>query len=1076
MKKLQKYVSFILCFCMVFSLFVGTNVTLVKATGLQDENLMPEEDLLLTAEGVALTNVSIQMPEGKTIKVWYRFSDGVNWDAAWQDGSTGISIPSSAKNMEILLGEATQNNYTIRLVDNGAGIIAPKGIQSSTDCVDSVPGGKGGTGFWDATFIDGATHNFQIEVEVTGGGGSGGGGPAGGPGDVRFCIRENPQGGRIYYATSTEGPWTQQDDNTTQPATAFDGIGNIYIKYECNPGWQLSYRVEDSDQKSKNRVNYNDTNQILTFDRITNIAQFPYSAANAYEVVVNFMEDESNDANWENQFTKYFNPGLNVVSQYIGSSEGCITYEFLKDDAALAAVLARAEDSPTNATVLDQRKVEEAINPLLDRSKSQSEKYSHAASCGMFGIPAAVDSTSAKFVLMTVGTDLGGNHIGFDVFTNNGAGMFIGDDTKNAQLKYYDYYTGSWKNFSIQDRQWEDYIKQNWWEDESHDWHFTPGLLLDISGIDLTQDALRANLWLDSRKTLSWWLGKYRGEVEAAGDHINDEEWIDNGNFELVSVTSGDGSQVYYSNEEGWRPDPSVPANYVIQLNRAGYDFNGSTELRPGYNGPHGNYTAAQMAEAGRLASGQGKIPQWSKVTIKAIPDPGYQILSAKLCEMELQPNPGTQGEYSFIMTGNAHVSGIFEKTKDVISVDAASGVSEAQIAGADGVTEAGNLALTVKDDAAYDDSKALAVVEGEKLASLDVELDQVIAKAGNLSEAEQAKAKEGTLAVTTDKFWKTTLSELNKPVDISLTLNDISAGDIENLALVRDHNGVCEEIPVQISTEGGQTKATFTSDKFSTYTFVKKTFTDEYQRVTKENAQNFVNRLYNTALGRSSDEEGLNYWSNALVEYKKDAAGLVAGFFLSKEYKDKAVSDEKFIEDLYETVLGRSSDTEGKAYWISVLKKGTSREAVLASFVNSKEFTGICDDYNIPRGTMEPDGTSVCNENVRKFVLRNYSKALGRKGESEGVEYWCHVLNSKKLTPLDIALSFYNSKEFKDKNLSNEEFVESLYESFMGRHSDAEGKAYWLNCMKNGMNKQSVMEAFAKSKEFSNIMSGFGF
>ncbi|MCR5089497.1 MAG: DUF4214 domain-containing protein, partial [Oscillospiraceae bacterium] len=58
---------------------------------------------------------------------------------------------------------------------------------------------------------------------------------------------------------------------------------------------------------------------------------------------------------------------------------------------------------------------------------------------------------------------------------------------------------------------------------------------------------------------------------------------------------------------------------------------------------------------------------------------------------------------------------------------------------------------------------------------------------------------------------------------------------------------------------------------------------------------------------------------------------------------------------------------------------------------------------------------------------------------------------------------------------LNDSDFVEMLYGLFMGRASDAEGKAYWLNSMRSGMSRNTVVELFAASEEFANIVASYG-
>lgn len=236
-----------------------------------------------------------------------------------------------------------------------------------------------------------------------------------------------------------------------------------------------------------------------------------------------------------------------------------------------------------------------------------------------------------------------------------------------------------------------------------------------------------------------------------------------------------------------------------------------------------------------------------------------------------------------------------------------------------------------------------------------------------------------------------------------------------------------------------------------------------------------FVSRMYTVVLGREAEEEGLNYWSDQLIQHTYDGAGLARGFICSDEFTSKNLNNEAYVYVLYKTFFDREPDEGGMAYWMDALNDGTSRNTVLAGFVNSKEFAAICDRYGIARGTMEENGSSIYNAGVRDFVLRMYTKCLKRDGETLGVEYWSHCINTKEISPEDVAKNFFTSAEFVNKNLSNEEYVETLYETFMDRPSDVVGRQYWVERLDVGMSRTVVLEGFARSQEFAKIMEDFG-
>ena len=74
-----------------------------------------------------------------------------------------------------------------------------------------------------------------------------------------------------------------------------------------------------------------------------------------------------------------------------------------------------------------------------------------------------------------------------------------------------------------------------------------------------------------------------------------------------------------------------------------------------------------------------------------------------------------------------------------------------------------------------------------------------------------------------------------------------------------------------------------------------------------------FVSHFYKYCLNRNGDPEGLNDWTGGLLEHRFDGAYIASGFIFSDEFHNKNLSNEDFIEILYQTILGRASDPAGK-------------------------------------------------------------------------------------------------------------------------------------------------------------------
>jgi len=110
-----------------------------------------------------------------------------------------------------------------------------------------------------------------------------------------------------------------------------------------------------------------------------------------------------------------------------------------------------------------------------------------------------------------------------------------------------------------------------------------------------------------------------------------------------------------------------------------------------------------------------------------------------------------------------------------------------------------------------------------------------------------------------------------------------------------------------------------------------------------------YIEYAYQTVLGRSSDAAGKAYWLHELQSGHVDRTSLLNGFSVSAEGQEHAhaaagstatmLNDDSYVENAYQSVLGRSSDAAGKAYWLHELQSGhIDRTSLLNDFSASAE------------------------------------------------------------------------------------------------------------------------------------------
>ncbi len=243
-----------------------------------------------------------------------------------------------------------------------------------------------------------------------------------------------------------------------------------------------------------------------------------------------------------------------------------------------------------------------------------------------------------------------------------------------------------------------------------------------------------------------------------------------------------------------------------------------------------------------------------------------------------------------------------------------------------------------------------------------------------------------------------------------------------------------------------------------------------------KTGIEGFVYRLYNIALSRDAEEAGLADWTNRLKTKKENAAQVAWGIFFSKEFQNKNYTDAQYIEMLYKTMFGRDSDNEGKKYWLECLDNGVSREYVYRGFAESAEFSNLCSSFGVERGFVTLGQYRDRNMQATGFIARLYTKMLGRKFDEDGLEYWCEKYLTRENTIEEIAShGFLHSEELANLNLSDEEFVIRMYETFLNREPEEDGLNDWIGRLERGeVTRDTLVYGFTHSQEFGNLKAEY--
>lgn len=252
------------------------------------------------------------------------------------------------------------------------------------------------------------------------------------------------------------------------------------------------------------------------------------------------------------------------------------------------------------------------------------------------------------------------------------------------------------------------------------------------------------------------------------------------------------------------------------------------------------------------------------------------------------------------------------------------------------------------------------------------------------------------------------------------------------------------------------------------TYTFIVVDSNEEYAPIKAQieiklnEIQNFVYNLYKTILNRKPEEEGLLYWEKELKN-GKSALYVIKQFIKLPEFSSKNVDTKTYIKILYKTFFNREPEANGLLYWEDLIdKKYYPKDIVFYKFALSNEFANICKNYGIVNYTDK--------EKLEIFIERFYQMVLGRESDKESRDFWVNALMNKEMTPKEVAKNFFESKEFKDKHVSNENLVKIAYRTLLDREPDRVGLKYWTEKLDNGLSRDKFLDKFLSTDEFERI------
>jgi hypothetical protein len=266
------------------------------------------------------------------------------------------------------------------------------------------------------------------------------------------------------------------------------------------------------------------------------------------------------------------------------------------------------------------------------------------------------------------------------------------------------------------------------------------------------------------------------------------------------------------------------------------------------------------------------------------------------------------------------------------------------------------------------------------------------------------------------------------------------------------------------------------------------------------EHYQDFVINAYQSYLGRTPDQAGLNAWVTQMQNGLTDEH-LEAKFIGSTEYiKNHGGPGAGWVTGMYQDILGRTPSQAEVNNWVNALNHGETPEQVAYGFAASAEREGnrVRADYQTFLGrTPAPSevtswvkafGNGLTNESLVAGFLGSteyYNNPNKGKGDnldwitSATLDEFNRAATAAEIGAEAAALLPPNLGTVANQITHSAQqyalFVLNAYQQYLGRTPDQAGLNGWVTQMQNGLTDEHLEAKFIGSTEYINKHGGPG-
>ena len=246
------------------------------------------------------------------------------------------------------------------------------------------------------------------------------------------------------------------------------------------------------------------------------------------------------------------------------------------------------------------------------------------------------------------------------------------------------------------------------------------------------------------------------------------------------------------------------------------------------------------------------------------------------------------------------------------------------------------------------------------------------------------------------------------------------------------------------------------------TITYVK-------ENTNKENIEIFVKDLISKSNIKISDEDKINLIDN-IVSGQFSASTALKTIIESNGFKNLKLTDAEYIKVIGKICLNEDLSDSDIQNYENKLVTGTTRNELLKEFILNSKFQAICDSLKIERGDYTVSAIKSTGTLAGEFIKNAYTSLIGK--DASNIGSFSNLVNGEQTATEAIQL-YVDSAAFKNRKLSDEEYVKALFKATLNRTPSQDEINTYVNKIKES-GKMTAIDEIVKTDEFKKICNQY--